>query len=198
MESIKHFRAVQAMAPRELRWALAGGLLVAAFGFAMMAVSGGISSLEARNLLDAALPTIRFLASALVAASTTVLALMLALIGISAGHDAHFQPSFYKRIRQISNLCILLLVGSALLLLFLTVPIEEADGIERRYEIVYYVVLAGAAGSTGLLVSVMLMLRYAVLGVLDVLTPGAVSPFTVDENEPVQGRDAGAPGASGD
>ena len=173
----------QGMAPQELRWALAGGALVAVFGFGMMAIAGRISSFEARNLLDAALPTIRFLASTLVAASTTILALMLALIGITAGHDANFKPGFFKRIRQISTLCILLVAGSALLLLFLTVPIDEAEGIQRRYEIVYYLVLAGAAGSTGMLVTVMLMLRYAVEGVIDVLTPGAVSPFVVDNED---------------
>ncbi len=171
------------VAPKELRWALSGGALVAIFGFGMMAVAGGISSFEARNLLDAALPTIRFLASTLVAASTTILALMLALIGITASHDANFKPGFFKRIRQISTLCILLLAGSALLLLFLTVPIDEAEGIQRRYEIVYYLVLAGAASSTGMLVTVMLMLRYAVEGVIDVLTPGAVSPFVVNEED---------------
>ena len=173
------------VAPQELRWALAGGALVAIFGFGMMAIAGGISSFEARNLLDAALPTIRFLASTLVAASTTILALMLALIGITASHDANFKPGFFKRIRQISTLCILLLAGSALLLLFLTVPIDEAEGIQRRYEIVYYLVLAGAAASTGMLVTVMLMLRYAVEGVIDVLTPGADSPFVVEEDEEI-------------
>ena len=173
------------VAPQELRWALAGGALVAIFGFGMMAIAGGISSFEARNLLDAALPTIRFLASTLVAASTTILALMLALIGITASHDANFKPGFFKRIRQISTLCILLLAGSALLLLFLTVPIDEAEGIQRRYEIVYYLVLAGAAASTGMLVTVMLMLRYAVEGVIDVLTPGADSPFVVEEDEDI-------------
>lgn len=172
-----------ALAPQELRWALAGGALVAVFGFGMMAIAGGISSFEARNLLDAALPTIRFLASTLVAASTTILALMLALIGITASHEANFKPGFFKRIRQISTLCIMLLAGSALLLLFLTVPIDEAEGIQRRYEIVYYLVLAGAAGSTGMLVSVMLMLRYAVEGVIDALTPGAESSIVVTEDE---------------
>lgn len=167
----------------ELRWALAGGAFVAIFGFTLMAVAGGISSFQARRLLDAALPTIRFLASTLVAGSTTILALMLALIGIAASHDARFKPAFFKRIRQITNLCILLSAGAALLLLFLTVPIDEADGIQRRYEIVYYLVLAGAAVSTGLLVSVMLMLRYAVRGVVDVLTPGASSPFVLEDDE---------------
>lgn len=168
--------------PAELRWALAGGGLVALFGFALMAVAGGISSFQARSLLDAALPTIRFLASTLVAASTTILALMLALIGITASHETRFKPAFFRRIRQIANLCILLLAGSALLLLFLTVPIDEADGIQRRYEIVYYLVLVGAAVSTGLLVTVMLMLRYALQGVLDALTPGETSPFVLDDD----------------
>ena len=165
----------------EIRWAIAGGGLVALFGFALMAVAGGITSFQARSLLDAALPTIRFLASTLVAASTTILALMLALIGITASHETNFKPAFFRRIRQIANLCILLLAGSALLLLFLTVPIDEADGIQRRYEIVYYLVLLGAAISTGLLVTLMLMLRYALHGVLDALTPGETSHFVVEE-----------------
>lgn len=171
----------------ELRWALAGGGLVAVFGFGLMSVAGGISSFEARNLLDAALPTIRFLASTLVAASTTILALMLALMGITASHEASFKPAFFTRIRTIANLCILLLAGSALLLLFLTVPIDEAQGIQRRYEIVYYLVLSGAAVSTGLLVTVMLMLRYAVRGVLDVLTPGASSAIVLEAADTGEG-----------
>ncbi len=183
----------EGFAPAELRWALAGGALVAIFGFALMAVAGGISSFQARRLLDAALPTIRFLASTLVAGSTTVLALMLALMGISATHEARFAPSFFKRIRQITNLCILLSAASALLLLFLTVPIDEAEGIQQRYEIVYYMVLAGAAISTGLLVSVMLMLRYAVRGVVDVLTPGASSPFVMEEHDVGEPSLAGRP-----
>ncbi len=167
----------------ELNSALAGGALVAVFGFVLMAVAGGISSFEARLLLESALPTIRFLASTLVAAATTILALMLALIGITTSHDANFKPRFFKRIRQIANLCIILLAGSALLLLFLTVPVEEAEGIQRSYEIVYYTILAGAAVSTGLLVSTMLMLRYAVHGIIDVLTPGAESRIVMESDE---------------
>ncbi len=141
---------------------MAGGIAAAVIGFAGMAIVGTATAFEARRLLDAVLPTVRFAASAYVAGGATILALMLTLITFSISHDLEFRPSHYKRIRQIAALTTATIVASVILLMFLSFPIGEAD-VDRSWNLgVYYAVLLGGAITGGIFISVVLMLYYAV------------------------------------
>ena len=153
---------------QDLRWAAAGGLVAGIIGFGSMAVVGTASSYEARRLLDSVLPTVRFAASAYVAGGATILALMLTLITFSISNDLEFRSSHYARIRQIAALTTTAIVGSVVLLMFLSFPIGEADVNAAWYLWAYYAVLLGGSVTGGVFIAVILMLFYAIRGLVGV------------------------------
>lgn len=172
----------------DLRWAATGGIAAAVIGFAGMAIVGTASSFEARRLLDAVLPTVRFAASAYVAGGATVLALMLTLITFSISHDLEFRVSHYRRIRQIAALTTAVIVGSVILLMFLSFPLGEAE-VDRDWHLgVYYAVLLGGAVTGGTFISIMLMLYYAVRELITVgEDPGNAAIVAADATPRVSG-----------
>lgn len=152
----------------DLRWAAVGGVAAGIVGFVGMVIVGTASAFEARRLLDAVLPTVRFAASAYIAGGATILALMLTLITFSISHDMEFHESHYRRIRDIARLTTAVIVASVMLLMFLSFPLGEADANRGWYQWVYYAVLLAGAGTGGLFISVILMLFYAVRGLIGV------------------------------
>lgn len=153
---------------QDLRWAAMGGVAAGAVGFGSMAIIGTASSYEARRLLEAVLPTVRFAASAYVAGGATILALMLTLITFSISHDLEFRESHYRRIRDIAALTTAVIVGSVVLLMFLSFPLGEADVDQGWYLWVFYAVLLGGAVAGGVFIAVILMLFYAIRGLVGV------------------------------
>lgn len=150
----------------ELRWAAGGGMAAAVIGFGGMAVVGTASTTEARRLLESVIDTARFAASAYIAGGATILALMLTLITFSISHDLDFRTVYYRRIRDIAALTAASIVGSVLLLMFLSFPLGEADVERSWYLWVYYGVLFGGAITGGVFISAILMLFYAVRGLI--------------------------------
>ena len=160
----------------DLMWATAGGVAAAVIGFAGMAVVGSATAVEARRLLESVLPTVRFAAAAYIGGGATVLALMLTLLTFSISHELDFRPTHYRRIRDISALTAALIVGSVVLLMFLSFPIGEADVDRGWYLWVYYAVLLAGSVTGGAFISMMLMLFYAVRGLIGVgLNPASSS-----------------------
>ena len=165
-------------------WALVGGALAAVVLFAGMAIVGTASSFEARRLLDSVLPTVRFAASAYVAAGATILALMLTLITFSISNELDFRKSHYRRIRDIAAMTTATIVASVVLLMFLSFPIGE-QGSDRSSDLwVYYAILVGGAVAGGIFISTILMLYYAVRELIRVgENPQASSILVLDPDE---------------
>lgn len=159
----------------DLRDALIGGAIAAAVLFAAVTLIGSVSAFEARRLLGSVLPTIRFLASSVLAAGATVMALMLTLLSLTYTSKYEFNEVHFRRIRQISLLSTIAIVASIVLLLFIGVPVEEADQLRVYYDIVYYSVTAAASLLGGLLVAVVLMLHRTIAGLVDIGHPGGES-----------------------
>lgn len=154
--------ASRSLVREDVRRSLLGGG-VAVVVAALSAVSvGTITNFEARILIEAIQPGIRFLTSAAVAAGTTALALMLTLLGLSFSTSFSFRPDHYRRIRYASMLTTVLIVKSTLMLLFLAVPIQEAETLGFYYTSVYYALVALSALIGGLVVALVLMLNYTV------------------------------------
>ena len=152
--------------PNDRKWALTGGLAAAALGFGSMAAVGNTSSFEARGLLDAIIPTIRYSASAYIAGGGTILALMLTMITFSISHDLEFQADYYRRIRDIAVLATVEIVSSVLLLMFIAFPLGEVGDARSWYLWAFYAVLFGGAVTGGLFVSTVLVLFYAIRGLI--------------------------------
>ena len=143
--------------------ALVGGAVAAGIMSALLLVVGQVSAWKAEVLLNATLPTTRFLCSSVMTVSATILALMLTVIGISRGTERPIQANFYRRIQQIALLDVITFVASTILLLGLVVPFgEELEMPQGWYVTIYYVVTIGSTLIGGLLVAVVLMLYGAV------------------------------------
>ncbi len=166
----------------DLRWAAFGGVASAVIGFGGMAVVGTASTSEARQLLRALLETVRFAASAYVAAGATILALMLTLLTFSLTHDLEFRSVHYRRIRDIAALTTAVIVASVMILMFLSFPLAESDEVARGWYLwVYYGILLAGAATGGVFISLVLMLFYAVRGLIGIGHPDEASDLLIDE-----------------
>ena len=166
----------------DLRVALIGGGVAALVLVVIRLTVGGLNGWEAKSLLDAALPTIRFLCSSLMTAAATTLALMLTLLSLSSGSDREIKRAHFERIRLIAFVDVVAFIGATLLLSMLVVPFSEASDIQMGwYEAIYYVVTVSSALLSGLVVAVMLLLYTAVRDMIDTIGPSDASPLLVDE-----------------
>ncbi|MDX1567321.1 MAG: hypothetical protein R3223_05930 [Longimicrobiales bacterium] len=144
---------------------------------------GRLGASEAISILEATLPTIRFLCSSAIAATSTVLALMLTLLGVTERTETRFEDSHYARIRQVATLCVIAMVVAIGLLLFMSVPISESQELIPWYEAIYYTTFVVSAGLGGVLVAVVLILRKAVLNVVRVASPHRESSAAKDGSQ---------------
>ncbi len=168
---------------RLIRSALSGGGLAALIFMATSLGLGTVGDREALQLLESTLPTIRFLCSAAIGASATVMALMLTLLGLSQDMDSKIHPDYFRRIQHISTMCVICLVGGVGLLLVLSIPLGESDTLVTWYNVIYYVILVSASLLGGLLVAITLTLRIAVLELVAATHPEASSSMILDEED---------------
>lgn len=165
----------------DMKWTVAGGAFAAVILFLVGSAVGVVSQHEARHLLQGAIPTIRFLASSVLAAGATILALMLTLISLTEATEIDFKPSHFRRLELISLMNAVAIILSVMLLAFLSVPLEESDGpINDLYHVVYYLVMVGASVLGGIMVTIVLMLHNAVRGLVGAMAPTGSSHLTQD------------------
>lgn len=155
------------------KWALIGGLLAAGVALlGQLLVGRTLQGVDARHMLSVTIPSIRAAGGSIITASGTILALMLTLLGLTNQASSSFDTVFYKRIERISLLATIALSGSVLILLLLSVPLQESQNISSSwYQGVYYVLIALIAAMAGLLIAIVLMLYNAIKSLLQVLSP---------------------------
>lgn len=157
--------------------AVAGGVVAAIAGAIGIGAVGAVSGAEARTLVEGVLPSIRFLASSVMAASATILALMMTLLGLSHSSEQPLQRVHYRRIQLVARLASVAIVGATVLLLLLAVPLGESEIIERFYSWVYYILVGAASGLGGLQTAVVIVLYRAISGLITVVIHGEESPL---------------------
>lgn len=151
-----------------LRGAITAGAVAAVVLIGIGLAVGLASGADARYLLESSLPTVRFLASAVVTASATTLALLLTLLSLSGGIEAELDSGFYRRLQHVARLDVVAFVGGIILLVALVIPLHEESGLSGTfYTVAYYTFAAGAAVSAGLLVSVVFALYAAVRDLIE-------------------------------
>lgn len=165
--------------------AIAGGALAFLVIFIGTYSVGEMSGVEARSLLTSMLPTARFLYSAVVTASATILALMLTLLSLSFNTQSELDRRHYLRIKQIAMIDTVTFIAAMSLLLFLVVPLDEPKAIVPRwYEVFYYVTVGGSAVLGGLLVTIVLMLYATVRDMITIFGLGKEDhPLIADSDE---------------
>lgn len=163
--------------------ALVGGGVAAAVAALAVGTTGVASDAEARVLLESIMPTIRFLTSAVITASATIMALMLTILSLSRGADQRFRGTHYERVEQVGSWSAWAIVGGTLLLLVLSIPMGESEVLSRWYQTLYYVTVIAASLLGGLQVAVILMLRKTIQGLVSALHPGRDSSPLLKEDE---------------
>lgn len=168
-KDIEEARAALARDSKQIALAgvVAGGVALA--GMLLVNVSSGS---EARLLLEAMIPSVRFLCSAVMTASGTILALMLTLISFSSSQERRLKEAYYDRVRQIALVDTGTFAAAIILLLLISVPLAEAADIPAAwYTVVYYVTIVYAAALGGALIAVVLMLYRAITDLIGVIHP---------------------------
>lgn len=157
--------------------ALIGGVLAAGVALAGQWLVGQIySGAEALKLVNAMVPAARSVGSAVVTASGTILALMLTMLSLTNQASSNFDRIFYQRIQRIGLLSTIALATGILLLLFLSIPVQESNAVPTTwFSIVYYALMVLTAGLAGLLVAIVLMLFNAMTSLIKVISPDKAS-----------------------
>ena len=161
-----------------------GGVLSALVAGAGTIFLGTISGVEALVLVEAILPSTRFLCSSIMTASATILALLLTGLGLAEGVDVQLKPTTYKQMRQLALIDSIALIGSVLvLLIILNVPLEKTETVPAWwYTGIYYTIISSSAVLGGLLIAIVLMLYDTIKGMTLLLGSGD-SPFRKQDEE---------------
>jgi hypothetical protein len=142
------------------------------------------SGSEARALLSAMLPSIRFLSSAVMTAAATTLALMLAMVGFGQSSENRLKSLHYERVEQIARWNSIVFVGATSFLLFISIPLPESQEVPVTWSrVLYYSVLFYSGILTGALTFVIFLLYKAITSLINVLHPNRQSDIIVDTNE---------------
>ena len=161
-----------------------GGGFAAIIAFFGAWAVGQTTDAKALQLLDGMLPSIRFLCSSVMTATSSILALILSLISFTIKSDRQLRSEHYGRVRNIAKLTCAGFIGAVILLLIICVPINEAP--ENLYPVLnalYYFVLVYAALLGGLLVTIVLQLYQAASNIIILADPnGEAENLLVKDN----------------
>ena len=154
-------------------WAVSGGVLAACIALVGQWLIGRIyTGEEARYLIEAMLNSALYFGASVVTASATILALMLTMLSLSDQTKIDFDRVFFKRIEQIGIMTTISLASSILLLLFLSIPVQESKNVPTTwFTTIYYILIIALALLAGLLVMVVLMLLNAIRSLIEGVRP---------------------------
>lgn len=169
-------RDTQAVARRELAIAIAGGAIAGSTLFGIIIAVGNIGDFEALRLIEAALPTSRFLASTAIAVGATTIALILTLLSINLTTEIDFSDQHYRRVGYITKLSVVTIVVSTLVLIAVTVPIGEVEELASYYDALYYILAGATAIVGGSLIATTLLISETVAGLVRVVRSNGDSP----------------------
>lgn len=169
--------------PVDLPKALAGGGIAALVTALAVGTTGFVSGAEARALLQTIVPTIRFLTTAIITASATIMALMLTILSLSHSADAEFEDQHFRRVQLIGTVSAFAIGGGVILLLFLSIPTDESEVLSGWYQPIYYGIVVMSSGLGGMQVAVVLMLREAIIGMVDAVRPEGDSSVVAEDGD---------------
>jgi hypothetical protein len=173
MDSVQAYMEGRFNIKVDLRMALLGGALATLVALVGSLSVGHISGVKGHVLLQAMMPSFRFLCFAAISGSTTTLALMLTLLGLSRNSGTTLKATHYQRIKQIAFVDLIVFLMGDLFLLLFTIPIQETGTVPLEwFSTIYYITITMASVLGGLLFTVMLMLFNALRDIIDVMGMG--------------------------
>ena len=130
-------------------------------------ILGQISGYKALELLKHSMSGINMLCNTVILGSTTILALMLTVLGLSRSSDSRLTDRHYKDVLMIAKYDTVLIVAAVITFLFLNLPISESEEVGRSwYESIYYLSLGMAALLGGGFIAVVMMLYGTIANVI--------------------------------
>ena len=163
---------------------LIGGAATAAVCLGATLALGAQSDAEALRLVESIVPTLRFLASSLITACATILALMLTVLGLSLDTEHQLVEDHYERVRQIARWTAFGFLAALFFLLVLTVPLFESEKIPATwYSTIYYAFLSFASLLAGYVSTIVLMLYDTLSDMIEAVGLGRSDHPLVEDGE---------------
>lgn len=150
-----------------------GGAIAAGVAIIGQILVGAVyNGFEAHDLIQAFIPSARSLGGAVVQASATVLALMLTMLILTRKEIGQLEYGLFHRIRHIALLSSIGLASAILLLLFLSIPLQQSKSLPVNwFQIIYYALIVVTAAIAGLVVAIVIMLYDAIESIIQVVRP---------------------------
>ena len=149
--------------------AVGGGVAALVMGVGVVTVGvSGLDGGEGEALLEAVLPVAQTLFSTAMIASSTTLALMLTMLGMTS--DEQIESGFYAQIRQAATIAVGVFSVATVVVLVLAIPFRQGGAGQTTYTVLYYVISGVGALVGGALVAVMVTLHGAIsnlIGLVD-------------------------------
>ena len=165
----------------DLRIALTGSGVAAVLMGTVSILIGDVGNERSDDLLRAALPTLRAFASTVLIVTSSALALMLTILGLTTDANQEVRGGHYERVRQIALAAVAVFVAAAFLFMVLVIPPSEMGAVATRwYDVIYYAVSGLTALIGGSMVGIVLMIYSAVEDIAATFGPGDETPILAD------------------
>ena len=130
-------------------------------------ILGQISGYKALELLRNSMSGINMLCNTVILGSTTILALMLTLLGLSRSSESKLTDRHYRDVLMIAKSDTILIVVAVITFLMLNLPISESEEVGKAwYQTIYYISLGMASLLGGGFIAVVMMLYGTVANVI--------------------------------
>jgi hypothetical protein len=150
-----------------LKRAIVGGVVSTIVMGTGTFILGQISGYKALELLKHSMSGINMLCNTVILGSTTILALMLTLLGLSRSSESELSDRHYKDVLMIAKIDTIVLVAAVITFLMLNLPISESEEVSSSwYQSIYYISLGMAALLGGGFIAVVMMLYGTVANVI--------------------------------
>lgn len=166
-----------------LKRAIIGGAvstLIMALGTYIL---GEVSGYKAMELLATSLSGINMLCNTVILGSSTILALMLTLLGLSRNAESHLTNTHYQNVLMIAKVDTILIIVAVITLLLFNLPITEAADLPKDwFTTIYYVSLGMAAIIGGGFIALITMLYGTIANVILIVGLGVTDHPLVDND----------------
>ncbi|MCH4823117.1 hypothetical protein ML462_08005 [Gramella lutea] len=147
--------------------AIVGGIVSTMVMASGTIILGQISGYKAMDLLQHSMSGINMLCNTVILGSTTILALMLTLLGLSRSSDSRLTKRHYKDVLMIAKSDTILIVIAVITFLMFNLPISESEQVGKSwYQMIYYSSLGMASILGGGFVAVVMMLYGTITNVI--------------------------------
>ncbi len=160
-----------------------GGIATLIIGCGSYAV-GTLGQHEAMSSIDEIRPSLRFICSAVLTSTSTILALLLTLLSFSGTSDYNFKSIYYHRVKWIAKLSTIAFTSAVFLLLLLNIPLQESsETLAEWYVWIYHILLTCGAFLGGLLIAIVLMLYQTANAIIIIYQPDGSSSIIIEEDD---------------